>query len=570
MFSVKSKTIILVLAIYFILLIVFFTIRYRDIKDFTKKSQETEFQKINKIYNTSPERVSKFYITRGYANINSYGIKDAFENNDSKALHLLSQPRWRVMTKENRYLKTFSFYDRDAHLLTYFGQYPGQELHYVKYHKKSLSGFWYYHDSFEYHAVAVVRKADTKKIVGYINFTLDPVYFLSEIKKLTSIEAFEVFQRPDKKKIFFLLLKHPQVLDKVIKENIFMKNREIQIDGSVYMPYVINGIGMDADNNFKIIFIQNISHGKAVVKKALIQSLIVLMLTALFTTMIISYGFDIILKELNESNARLTESRNEFKHLNDSLQIKIKEEIEQKLKKEREANEKERMLAHQSRLASMGEMIGNIAHQWRQPLTEISSILINLELHFEKNKLTKDKFATKVKEANEQISFMSKTIDDFRNFFASKKQKQTYKISDVVGRVHRLLDASLKNHNIHLDIVIVDDYEVFGFPNEIAQALLNIVSNAKDILLERKINNANISTRVLIDNEKKIIAIEDNAGGITIEPIDKIFEPYFSTKHAKSGTGIGLYMTKTIIEKNNHGTIAVSNTKQGALFTITL
>jgi len=569
MFSVKSKTIILVLSIYFILSIVFFIIRYMDIRDFARKSQDMELQKINKIYNTSLERVSKFYITRGYANINSYGIKEAFENNDSKQLHILSEPRWRVITKENGYLETFSFYDKDAHLLTYFGLYPGKELKYIKNYNKSLSGFWYYNGSFEYHAIAVARKTNSKKIVGYINFTLDPTYFLSEIKKLTNIEAFEVFQK-DNKKIFFLLPEHPQVLDKVIKENKFMENREIQIGDNTYMPYVINSIGIDSDNNFKIIFIQNISHWKAIVRKALMQSLIALVLIALFTTMIISYGFDIILKELNESNARLKASRNEFKHLNDNLQIKIKDEIEQKLKKEREANEKERLLAHQSRLASMGEMIGNIAHQWRQPLTEISSILINLELHFEKNKLTKDKFRIKVKEANEQISFMSKTIDDFRNFFASKKQRQTYKISDVLESVHRLLEASLKNNNIHLNIVIIDNYEVFGFPNEISQALLNIVSNAKDILLERKIDDAKISIKVMADNDKKIITIEDNAGGIKVEPIEKIFEPYFSTKHAKSGTGIGLYMTKTIIEKNNHGKILVSNMKHGALFTIIL
>jgi len=567
-FSIKSKTIILVLTIYFILSFIFFIIRYMDIRDFAQTSQEKELEKINKIYQTSLKRISKFYITRGYANINSYGIKDAFESHDSKALHALSLPRWNVITKENRYLKTFSFYDPEGNLLTYFGHDPGKKLLYVQQYRHSLSGFWYYHNAFDYHAVAAARRDADGTIVGYINFTLDPAYFLSEIKKLADIQAFGVFEKPDRSKMYFVLPQHPKIIDRVLRDDLPIRHHEIVFGNEVFLPYVIHGIGMDAHNHFKVIFLQNISHWKAVVRKALVQSLIALVLIALLTTLIIRYGFDIILKELNASNRRLQHSRNELKQLNENLQVKIHEAIEEKLTKEREANEKERILAHQSKLASMGEMIGNIAHQWRQPLTEISSILISLELYFEKGKLTAKKFHTNVKEANKQIAFMSKTVDDFRNFFASKKEKQPYAVAEMIERACSLVSASLKNNNIQLKIEIVDHYDVFGFPNEMAQAILNIISNAKDILLERQTEGALIHVKAFKKRDKKVVTIEDNAGGIHIIPMEKIFEPYFSTKHAKTGTGIGLYMTKTIIEKNNHGKIEVDNGLKGARFTI--
>ncbi len=231
-------------------------------------------------------------------------------------------------------------------------------------------------------------------------------------------------------------------------------------------------------------------------------------------------------------------------------------------------NEREKLLMHQNKLASMGEMIGNIAHQWRQPLTQLSSILINIELHFDRNKLTKEQLVNKIEEANGQISFMSDTIDDFRNFFASGKIKKDYKIQEVVELSKHLMSASLDKNNIQLIIDIQNNFNLNGYPNEVTQALVNIINNAKDVLIQREIKNCLIIIKTFINDNHNIITIQDNAGGIPENIIDKIFEPYFSTKHASIGTGIGLYMTKTIIEKNNDGKIYTKNTKEGAIFTI--
>jgi len=230
----------------------------------------------------------------------------------------------------------------------------------------------------------------------------------------------------------------------------------------------------------------------------------------------------------------------------------------------------DKLLIHQNKLASMGEMIGNIAHQWRQPLTQLSSILINIELHFDKDKLTKDKLVDKIDEANGQISFMSNTIDDFRNFFSSGKSKKEYPIKEVIELSTHLLSASLNKNKIKLIINIEDDFILDGYPNEVTQALVNIINNAKDIFIQRDIKYPIINITTFTKNNKNNITIQDNAGGINITPLDKIFEPYFSTKHASVGTGIGLYMCKMIIEKNNNGKIDVKNSDNGAIFTITL
>ena len=563
---VKTKTIVLVLAIFIVLSAIFFFIRYQDIKDFAALNQNAELQRVQQVYQETLSRTKKFYINRGYANINSYGIKEALANADAKALAKLSNPRWNVITKENPHLKSFCFYDKEGNLLTYFGQIPEQTLPYVD-KTTAYDGFWFNDGAFNYHTVSEARDKNSN-IIGYVVFIIDPNYFLSEIRKLINIYAFITYTKSGSQDMIFML-ENDDAISNIIKSNKVKIASQIETLEGIYLPFAIKGEGIDKENDFKIVFLQDILHSKKTLQKAILQSLIVMIILVLITIMVINYGFDKILKELDESNEKLKKSQNELEELNKNLQIKIEKEIQLKLIKEREANEKERILAHQSKLASMGEMIGNIAHQWRQPLTELSSVLINMELHFERGKLTKEKFHDKVQEVNEQVVFMSKTIDDFRNFFSSGKQKERTYIKDIISSVSKLMSASLKNNNIECKIDIQDNFEIFCYPNEISQALLNIISNAKDILIERDVKDACICILSYKKEDKSIISIQDNAGGIKVSPIDKIFEPYFSTKEAKSGTGIGLYMTKTIIEKNNNGKIEIENSQKGAIFTIT-
>jgi len=299
------------------------------------------------------------------------------------------------------------------------------------------------------------------------------------------------------------------------------------------------------------------------IKDFILGSFVVLIVLILFFIFIyLIYKKEIKIKEEKFQKEEL------LKDINRKLEIKIKEEVSLNLTKQEEIYEKERLLSHQNRLAAMGEMIGNIAHQWRQPLTQISSILMNIEFTFNKKNLTPKILMEKIDEADEQITFMSNTIDDFKNFFSSGKSKEKYNISIPIEKTQRLLKGVLEKNKITLKTEIEDDFILYGYQNEIAQALLNIISNAKDILVERKIKTPFIYIKVYTTTKENFVTIEDNAGGIKTNPIDKIFEPYFSTKHASVGTGIGLYMTKMIIEKNNNAFICVDNTHLGAIFTI--
>ncbi|MCD8544296.1 MAG: DUF3365 domain-containing protein [Sulfurospirillum cavolei] len=230
--------------------------------------------------------------------------------------------------------------------------------------------------------------------------------------------------------------------------------------------------------------------------------------------------------------------------------------------------EKNKMLMmSQNRLASMGEMIGNISHQWRQPLAQVSSILINLELHSEKDKLTKEKLTQKIKEASEQLSFMSHTIDDFKNFFTPSTAKHEFSAQEVVSQAKRLLSASLEKYAIDVQVEIQDNFIRLGYRNEIVQVVINIMNNAKEAFLANVPERQDriIRIRAFLADTIPILTIENNAGNIDTSLIETIFDPYVTTK--ESGSGLGLYMSRMIAEKNG-ATLRVDNTDDGVIFTI--
>ncbi|NQY19906.1 MAG: HAMP domain-containing histidine kinase [Campylobacteraceae bacterium] len=229
------------------------------------------------------------------------------------------------------------------------------------------------------------------------------------------------------------------------------------------------------------------------------------------------------------------------------------------------------MLIQQSKLAMMGEMIANIAHQWRQPLMQLSASIIYLDAYNEKGKLTKERFDKKIKDSTLVIDFMSKTIEDFRDYFKPEKQKEDFLIKEAIDSALFIIDSTLKSSNINVFTEYENkDIKILAFKNEFSQALLNIISNAKDILILREIVKPQIHITIYTKDNKHFISIKDNAKGIDKNIIDKIFDPYFTTKHKSQGTGIGLYMSKMIIENNIKGKINVITSEYGAEFIISL
>jgi signal transduction histidine kinase len=244
-------------------------------------------------------------------------------------------------------------------------------------------------------------------------------------------------------------------------------------------------------------------------------------------------------------------------------------QLEKELKYQKKDNKlKNEILIRQSKQASMGEMIDTIAHQWRQPLMEISTLFINTEAKIKLlGQITNEEILQTVAKSNDIIKYMSQTIDDFRSFFKIDKKKEKFFITENISTVLNIVNSSLSHDNIKLNLIIKNNIQIYGFKNEYAQVLINIISNAKDTIVQRGIQNGRITLKLYAEGKFSILEIQDNAGGIKCRPINKVFEPFFTYKKEK-GTGIGLFMSKIIVEDNMNGVLSVSNQDSGACFKI--
>ena len=230
----------------------------------------------------------------------------------------------------------------------------------------------------------------------------------------------------------------------------------------------------------------------------------------------------------------------------------------------------EKLLLIKTRNAQMGEMLSMIAHQWRQPLSSISSIINNIKIKLITQKYTEESLLEKSDEAEQLIQHLSKTISDFRTFFLPEKKKSPFLIQSVLDKSLGIIRPSLQLKGIKVIINNTSSTNIISFENELQQVLLNILKNAQDALEAKQIENPLITINCFDEENKTYIQVMDNAGGINPSVIDNVFDPYFTTKDNTNGTGLGLYMSKTIIEEHCKGKISVENTDEGALFCIVL
>ena len=247
-------------------------------------------------------------------------------------------------------------------------------------------------------------------------------------------------------------------------------------------------------------------------------------------------------------------------NLNRTLDVKVKRAVEKN-------KEQEQILMQKSKFIAMGEMISLIAHQWRQPISELNAIVLNIKLHYNLDKLDKTMLDAKTKEIENLLEYMSNTIDDFRTFFKPDKTKERFYLSESCKRVTDITSSMLNEHHITLIKNIDNEISINNYQNEFEQVVLNIITNAKDALLCDNIQNPQIKINLYKTN-KIYLEICDNAKGIESNIIDKIFEPYFTTKEESDGTGIGLYMSKLIIEENMGGELKVQSSEKGTCFMI--
>lgn len=246
----------------------------------------------------------------------------------------------------------------------------------------------------------------------------------------------------------------------------------------------------------------------------------------------------------------------EYKELQSNLEQLVSSQVN-------EINQKNQLISQQHKLVAMGEMIGAIAHQWRQPLNALSINIQNLEDDFQENLVDESFLTTFVQHNQKIIRYMSNTIDDFRSFFRIDKQKQSFSAKDAIKEALHLHEAQLRNYMIEVGIE-GEDFELLTFKSEFQQVILNLINNAKDAIILRQ----RLGGRLLIILNASTITFEDNGGGIEESILERIFEPYFTTKEQGKGIGLGLYISKMIIEQHMGGTLRVHNGEHGACFTL--
>lgn len=269
--------------------------------------------------------------------------------------------------------------------------------------------------------------------------------------------------------------------------------------------------------------------------------------------------------ERKETEAELRIKQQQLEELNATLEQRVQEEIASR-------QEKEQLLFQQSRMAAIGEMISAIASQWRQPLNVIGLIIQNLQMAYEYGEMNKERFKNAVATIMWQINLMSKTIEDFRDFFKISKEKELFEIKKAVAETISIMKTQLQNDYIDVEIIAEKEGLVIsGYPNEFKQVALNLINNAKEAILARKARENCLSKITIVISEKAdkvMLKVRDTGGGIPEAIMDKIFAPYFSTKNEGTGKGIGLYISKTMIERNFGGQLIAQNWDEGAEFRI--
>jgi len=265
------------------------------------------------------------------------------------------------------------------------------------------------------------------------------------------------------------------------------------------------------------------------------------------------------LKQLNKDLEKKVQIQtSQLLELNQTLELRVQEEIAKN-------EEKQKIMFWQSRLASLGQMLANVAHQWRQPLTQLNLNIYNMKKASLKD--DKDEVLDFYNESKNVIQNMSTTIDDFTNFFKPEKEKKYFDLKQSINEAIGILEKMIAKEQIIIELHC-QKIILLGIANELSQVIINAIQNSKDAFRDNSVTEKKILISTKKTEQFVIIEIQDNAGGVEAEIIDKVFEPYFTTKHSSSGTGLGLFMSKMICEQGFNGTINLINNKDGILLTI--
>ncbi len=325
-------------------------------------------------------------------------------------------------------------------------------------------------------------------------------------------------------------------------------------DGESWINYLLN----NADKNFKVIMKKKdkeIHHFSMQARKKIIDSSGAFIIVLSLNDITAEIDSQLNLLNLNDNLESMVEYKTkELQELNENLEQKVIIETQK-------VREKDKQMTQQARFAALGEMIGNIAHQWRQPLSAINTTASGMKIQIQLGITNDEEIDDSFGKIMGYVDFLTQTIEDFRGFFKEDKEKINFNVIDPLAKTISITSAIYKDNNIELINDCVNDEKFIsnGMPSELSQVFLNVLNNAKDATNDNKIESRFVHISSAVENGFNVVYIQDNAGGIPDAIIDKIFDPYFTTKHQSQGTGIGLYMSKEIIEKHMNGSIEVKN-----------
>jgi signal transduction histidine kinase len=568
--NLRLKVFSAISVIFFLLAISMIFLEVKHHKNILIKKIDNTNKQLSMIYTNSIESLEKSYSYRLKGILSDTELVEAFYNKDRKKLYKISSQKYRLLKKENIYLSVMHFHtvDNKSFLRLHRKHKYGDDLSKIRdivvatnRYKKSFSGF-------EVGKYGLFFRVTTPvfyqgKHIGSIELGIKAKKIMSNIHKyMPNYDSVLVLKNSEltglSTKSNYLSVNgyskaigcDEEFFDNLLAKIDFTKNyTEVKKDFKNYIIHSnINIEDFNKESIGKILVATDINDDIAQYQHNILKIIFGAIFTYVLVMLVVNYAYKYLLAELQE--------------LNRSLESRVKEEI-QKYKSQ------EKLMIHQSKLATMGEMLSMIAHQWRQPLTAVFTTIQSIELKYKLGKLDGEFLKKQVDTSKQIVNQMSQTIDDFRNFFKPTKELEDTLLSDVLEKSLTVIKPTLSKNSIEVVVEQDSKIEIKTYSNELMQVVLNILTNANDALKEIEIKEPIIEIKSYIKDEKIFIDISDNAGGINDEIIDQIFEPYFSTK-SKNGTGLGLYMSKIIIEDHLKGKLFVKNGTKGAIFTISL
>ncbi|CZE48111.1 sensor histidine kinase [Campylobacter geochelonis] len=536
--TLRQKNFVFIAFLISLLLLILYFVISSAHKGYIFQSQKDYEVTLDGFYENYTSNLAKFYSALSFEGIDDEFLAQIKSKNTNSLLYKINKSYNNIKSNDENLIKIELFLVKDSILVEQksvkfvnFAQ-TSPALSNINFSKRSFVEVVKYGGELAH--VINIAVYDKHEIVAVLR------YFISYEKLVVSIYKF----------------------DKTIVE--FKQNKQLNSTNFPAQTRVLkDGFGNPLS---KVWFYHDIEKSISSYNETMKNYIYISVVLFVLTVLMVNFIFTYLTSKLEKSEAKLLVLN---KNLAKEVKIQSEAKFEILKKSMKEAKEKEQMMLHQARLATIGEMIANIAHQWRQPLTALGAIFIYLDMFFEKNDLKNEKISQKISSANSLLSFMSNTIDDFRNFYKTNKTKEIFFLSEVINQAIGIFSGSLKNYAISLKLDI-NDSKIYAFKNELAHVIVNLISNSKDAFLEKDIKDRTIMIKTYIILDEIHLEIIDNAGGIDESILSKIFEPYFSTKDKKFGTGMGLYISKIIVENSINGKILATNIKNGMKFEIIL